>query len=532
MAEMDIDCMMATLEDLTQEEFNKSRTLFHKKGIPFRVLEKADRIEMATILNKHCSPDHMKVLFDVLNSIPRKDLVEKLWKKQRAEKEKECSSQDVQTDGVEPPRLSEPESYCGTYRLSDLEYYATNNQDQLIKQLEDQLEPNAMEELKKQLAQRKLKHSFLFTAKESYELFSNQDVERYLKDTFSGKKSQKIPKKIIDILFFLVKSNKKIKAVGQKWSKDHTNFKRKLQESELTDKPTTSNPANSTGEHEPKYQRKELPANEEKENALIPQNVSFLKQNYREESEAEIEYERKDKDVFLRTSENKDLAFEDSQGSESEVPQLKTENELFNDIIRKQQSFIAQNEIEPEIEYERNDKDFFLRTSENKELAFEDSQGSESEVPQLKTENELFNDAIRKWHEMKVGKSSFDHIGVREHKTCSCFIAQNVLLFRLAGNTEYRLLRILQNKKDLTPKKKLKKNVEFELQFNMAILDAPSSDVIDCMSDFSDVIQSDSSSFAKFENFFKDVVSKIVLPLLALYKRVQVNIPQKALECY
>ncbi|KAG8139874.1 hypothetical protein E2320_002614 [Naja naja] len=128
--------------------------------------------------------------------------------------------------------------------------------------------------------------------------------------------------------------------------------------------------------------------------------------------------------------------------------------------------------------------------------------------------------AIEKWCEEKNyyrDRISFNYIGIHEHQEYTCFIAEDILQFRLPDDTHFRILAILQDKRDFTNSQKLKKEVEFALQFNMAVLDVQLSEVISSKG-FVDEIKAD-KSFAKSEGFLTDIVFEIVLPVLALFKQ-------------
>ncbi|XP_061448104.1 uncharacterized protein LOC133368038 [Rhineura floridana] len=137
---------------------------------------------------------------------------------------------------------------------------------------------------------------------------------------------------------------------------------------------------------------------------------------------------------------------------------------------------------------------------------------------------------ISKWIKKKREKYHnknfhLDPIGVREHETYSCFVAEDILRFTYPEDI---ILRILQDNKYLTSGRKLKKNVEFELQFNMAVLGVKRSEITSPVGDF--IVEAD-CTFAQFEIFFKKVVFEIVLPVLALHNCVKLDVIRKAFIC-
>ncbi|XP_066485342.1 uncharacterized protein [Tiliqua scincoides] len=462
--------------------------------------------------------------------------------------EKRKSEDQIETDGSpgKKQRLNGPALYHGRYGLSDLEDYAAKNQDQLIKQLEDYLEPNTMSTLKELLAHSQLKNSFVFTAKQCYALYTNQKLKKFRKKISNAEKSQNIPEIILSTLFSTIKSNNKRRAMDQKQRKDNSNLHLLQERPQRENQPTTSSPAGSPAESEPKNQWNKLPASKGKENTLVPLNASCLGLNDHdgEKKMPKFVYKKPDGDD-LQSSEIP-VCVGESQSIESQVP--KEENGLHDEAVGKRCSSKKEEEdnfdhfdggehenyakmpnanchdkdgeektLEPV--YEKTDEDD-LQSSEIP-VCVGESQSSESQVPEA--DNRLCDEAIKKWcKRRKVENCLFDYIGVREHGKYACFVAQDVIRFRFPGDTKYGLLRILQDKNDLTRARKLKNNVESELQFNMAVLDAARAEAVSPVSDFLQVVPFD-NSFTKFEEFLKDVVHNIVLPILALFKMVQIE---------
>ncbi|KAJ6660596.1 hypothetical protein lerEdw1_017593 [Lerista edwardsae] len=517
MAEMH---MIEALKNLTENDFRMLQHRLNKKEIygktiPWDDIKETDYIKVTRALFAHHHPDHCaQVLINALNAIPRKDLAEKLRNQIEAEKKK-SEDQIDETDGspAKKQRLSGPEPYNGRYRLSDLEVYAAKNQEQLIKQLEDYLEPNGISTLKERLAHSKLKNPFMFNAKKCNELHNNQDLKEFRKKISSAQKSQNIPEKILATLFSTIKSKNKRRAVDQKQSKENSNSQLKYAQQERPgreNKPATSSTAGSPAESEPKNQWKgSTPASP---------NAIHLGLNDRDGEKMVPEPAHENVGV-LQPSQIPGSAVVESWSCENDIVKGSTPTPP-NAI------FLGLNDREKMAPEPAHENVGVLQPSQIPGSAVEESQRYGSNVPKAEYS---YDETIRKWCNKKVEICDFYYVGVREHKKYECFVVEDVIQFKLPRDTEYGLLRILQGKNDLTPAGKLMKNVKFELQFNMAVLGAPSSDVISPVSDFFEVVPFD-HSFKEFEEFFKDVVCKIVLPVLALYKRVQADLLKKALD--
>ncbi|XP_039187691.1 uncharacterized protein LOC120302805 [Crotalus tigris] len=117
--------------------------------------------------------------------------------------------------------------YAGKYTIFDLQDYATKNQDQLITHLEKILKPDQLETLKKELMCSVLNKFFSFTAQKYYELFRNGELKEFLRNVSSGKKSEKIPKKLLNFMFSKKSNNRKRKAQEQMQRQGNINLEKK-----------------------------------------------------------------------------------------------------------------------------------------------------------------------------------------------------------------------------------------------------------------------------------------------------------------
>ncbi|XP_038610580.1 uncharacterized protein LOC119935026 isoform X2 [Tachyglossus aculeatus] len=96
----------------------------------------------------------------------------------------------------EPPLLN-----LGGCSLSDLERCAGQNEEQLIRRLEQQLEPEALAGLRKDLPRRRLKAQLAFSPAQFYRLYTNKELEGYLHTVHGGQRAKHVPKVVQELLF-------------------------------------------------------------------------------------------------------------------------------------------------------------------------------------------------------------------------------------------------------------------------------------------------------------------------------------------
>ncbi|XP_042331434.1 uncharacterized protein LOC121934720 [Sceloporus undulatus] len=507
MMETDVQFMIKILEELDQNEMRKLKSWMNTVGlneerIPEGKLEDSDVVMMAKLIWGHFHPKHLEALQHGLEDIPNKPLVKKVSNKIEAAK-KEHGNQTEEVDGAPAEKLNftEQPSYKGDFRLSDMEVYATENQDLLIKDLKEHLEPSAFKILEEDLARRALKNAFMFTGPQYYTLLINEDIKCFFDNVIASKKSQKVPSKILDILFFPNKNKRKREAVDEQQS----NLLSAQKMSQPRDKkPVLSSPFSSTGEQKPSDERKELPTNKEKEDAQIFKEDTFTTNDHGSEVKRQESLANNENNIRISTqntsTDDLDVNYDDEEARDykKELPANKQKQ------ISKVGTFAEYRDVDCDVQ----------------KPVYESKKNTASKKTDKVPENERYKALVRAiGKHYKEKRYCLDLIGIRHHKKYHCFIAQDVLLFRLAEETEYRILRSLQDKKDLTSKDKPKKNVEFELQFNMAILG------IQCSELLSDNIlhRVKARFFRESEEFLENIVSLIVLPVLALYKRVKLD---------
>ncbi|XP_026538576.1 uncharacterized protein LOC113422077 [Notechis scutatus] len=429
MAEDHKKFMLNILEDLTKDDMSKLGTILNSKKIegreiPSNKLQNLDE-KKATLLFISHYEEPLKALEQSLCDIPRIDLVQKVRLKiETDEKNHEAQNNEKVALIKSCSGSNDRPLYTGKYTLVDLQDYATKNQDQLIMHLQNTLEPDQFNALKKELICRVLNKDFSFTAQKYYELFRNSELREFLKN---NGKPKKIPMKLLEILFSKKKNNRKRKAQEQMQGEGN-NLKKKQEEKIIPIRPMEHKSGNE-------------------DNNMIEQPCLDDKITLGTETE---------KVIPIRPIEHK-------SGNED------------NNVI--EESWL----------------------DEDSRMAFEN------------------------WYEKKKyrEKISFNYIGIHEHQEYPCFIAVDVLQFRLPDDQDYRILAILQDKRDFTNSQKLKKEAEFALQFNMAVLDVKLSEVISpnrCLSEITA-----NKSFGESIFFLENIVSKIVLPVLALFKQVKLN---------
>ncbi|XP_072860213.2 uncharacterized protein LOC110090738 [Pogona vitticeps] len=503
--------MQDVLEDLDTSDLQSLQSILNTKEIngttiPKSKLEKIDPISIANVLISYHGSDCLETLRDALADIPKKQLVEKISNKIEDDEHKEkqkTESRKEEIDGIpaKKQKLQDLPSYSGKFKLSDMEDFAFKNQDQLIKQLEKQLEPAGFETLEKHLSGSTLKNSFSLTSQQYYNLYYCRDLNTFLNN--SDKKLPMVPKKILALLFSASKTNKKRGA--HKTKRNVQNF-------------TEDDSAESA-------------AADEQEGIKDTRGWKNYKEDAVTESAAADEQEVSN-DMNEYKNHNDSIQKTGLSVSESRM-EYEMKKSLVNEEKRNVQALPKDKFIEP-LDYSEQEKikDIKYKKSVIKNYAKEET----DEVPNTIPENELyekykeiFRTLKKKYQEegrdlLPNSQLYVNKISVRKHKIYSCLRAQDVLLVKLPEETEYRILKILENKKDVTVKGNLKKNVEFELKFNMAILGVQRSVLIHGSNFFT----RDASSFTEYEEFFEKIVSKVVLPVLALYKRVYQVIFQKA----
>ncbi|KAH0626941.1 hypothetical protein JD844_002248, partial [Phrynosoma platyrhinos] len=465
MEETDVLFLVKILEELDNKDMRRLKCCLNTKGyngktIPQSKLPDQDMNaeKVADLLMNYYHPEHLEALRHALDAIPKKILVEKVSIKIDAGKliairafpdeyfpqQKEHGNQTEEVDDAPAEKLksSERPSYNdlilpfenvylippGEFRLSDMEDYATANQDLLIEDLKKHLEPSAFKKLEEDLASRALKNGFMFTGPEYYTLFINRELQRFLRNVSAGKKSQKIPSKILDILFFPKRKGKR-----EAMDKDKIDSNLLFAQQMTQSKEKKQIPSSSTDEQKPGDERKELPTNKEKGDAQISKEDIFTKNDNRSDVKSKEYLANNEKNIHISTQDTSTEGLDvncDDEGA-GEYPDVDCD------------------EQEPVYEGKKDAVTFTASKKTNKK------------VPENER-YEVLGRAIRKHYKEK--RYCFDLICIRQHKKYYCFIAQDVLLFRLEEETEYRILRSLQ---DFS---KLKKNLEFELQFNMAIL--------------------------------------------------------------
>ncbi|XP_060547684.1 uncharacterized protein LOC132711856 [Pantherophis guttatus] len=225
MAESNQAFIFKILQHLSNDEM-KTFLILNKEDISRCKLENINAVD-ATKLIMAYSETPLECLKDFLEEIPRKDLVIKINDKIEADIQNKGEAQDNVTSEVinSCPGSSNHPTYTGKYTLFDLEDYATKNQDQLIMHLEDILEPDEFNELKKQLMCSVLNTFFSFTAQKYYELYINGEVKDFLETT--ADKPKKIPMKLLNILFSKKKKNRKRKVQEQMQRESNINLKKK-----------------------------------------------------------------------------------------------------------------------------------------------------------------------------------------------------------------------------------------------------------------------------------------------------------------
>ncbi|XP_025023652.1 uncharacterized protein LOC112540866 [Python bivittatus] len=506
MAKGHTEFMMKILEDLKEEEMTKLKLILNKttlqgQNIPSSKLEKFDAVKATELLYSYYL-DPLKALESALDDIPRKDLSEKIHDKIKPDRNKdEAQNNEMVALTRSCPISNDHPTYTGKYTLFDLQDYAIKNQDQLIARLKQILERGEFQMLKKRLmckytlfdlqdyaiknqdqliARLKqilergefqmlkkrlmcsvLNKSFSFTAQKYYELFRNTDLNAFVENVHSRKKSQKISKKLLDIMFCMKKNNHKKKAQEQRQREGTINLK-------------------------------------ENQSLNIPDDDD----------------DEPDENIYGTENEKKFKTHVIEHGNEEHGNELNEHGNEFSECGNEEHGS------------ELNE----LNECGNNEHGNELNLGMNSSIKENNTieGNGPYEDsgtAIKKWYEKKKENNPeeilLNYIVMHEHKAYCCFIAQDVIQFKLPDDSEYCILTILQDKRDLTVSKNLKKNVVFELQFNMAVLDVQYSEVISS-GGFFQVVQAD-DSFAKSENFLKDIVVEIVLPVLALYKKVKLK---------
>ncbi|KAJ7313496.1 hypothetical protein JRQ81_004918 [Phrynocephalus forsythii] len=472
------------LENLSKSDLQALQSTLNTEEIngtiiPKSKLEEMDALGTANMLINYHGNNSLKALCEALGHIPRNDLLQEIRNKIAYEEQKTENQKD-EMDGspAKKRKLEDLPSYNGKYSLSDMEDYASENQVQLIRQLQRYLEPAAFETLEKRLAGSTLKNSFSFTSEQYYKLHHCRDLNTYLNNIISGKKSQGVPKEVLDLLFSAIKN--KNKRESHKNRRDVKNASVESDEEEdggiqdmnkgkndssipeSVTKSTTSSLPESAGECKIDKEMKNPLANEEKSNVQVSPKDEFIEPNEREKMKDTVE-------------SNKAIIKKRAKEETDDVPNTMPENDL-NEKLK-----VAFGTLKKKYQEEGLD---------------------------LSPDSQLY----------------VDQVTVCEHKRYSCLRAQNVLRVKLPEETEYRILRILEDKKDLTCKGNLKKNVEFELQFNMAVLAIWRSELIHGGEFFS----RDASSFKEYEEFLEKFVAQVVLPIVALYKKAWQDIFQKA----
>ncbi|XP_003222576.1 uncharacterized protein LOC100559992 [Anolis carolinensis] len=487
------------LEELDKDSMEKFLNFLNVTGIdrntiPKAKLEGASVMKVVELLVSYYHPRHLEVLRKALLDVPENQLADKVSTAiDSAKKKRENQTEEIDDIPTKKAKYSGVPKYKGEYRLSDMEKYATENQDLLIEILEKYMEPSAFKALKEELAMRKLKSVFSFKAAHFHSLITNQKLKKFLSKDGENP-SPKMLSKILDSLFFPCQSNKKNTALNQPREK----------------RPITSSP-DSTGEQKLGNEREKLATDKVKGNAQISNKGIFIKNDnfYAAEQEPEV----KTKESQLKDEKNEGEGDERKEFPENKQkgdPQISKEN-TFNE----EPDVDCNGEGDEKKEEQRN----FMKmepVEESKKDTIGYNKRTKKEVP----ENEPYENltrAIRKHYEgKKVLYQIWDNI---EHKIYKCFIAQDVILFKLEEETDYRILRNLQDAKDLNKNGLPKNNVEFELQFNMAVLGVQYSE---CIS-INNLKRVKANSFRKHEEDFENIVSEIVLPVLALYKRVKLN---------
>ncbi|XP_030077033.1 uncharacterized protein LOC115481788 [Microcaecilia unicolor] len=125
---------------------------------------------------------------------------------------------------------------------------------------------------------------------------------------------------------------------------------------------------------------------------------------------------------------------------------------------------------------------------------------------------------IKKWlSEKDIKIENVRCINTREHKVYSCMTAKDIVLFRRERSDPWKILRILKPKEKLNNKLP-RKNLEFELKFNMAVI-GENIHQAHIISEHEVYVIYDNSF--EFEKHFETVMNEILLPLLALYKKME-----------
>ncbi|KAM3823250.1 uncharacterized protein M6D78_018608 isoform 1-T1 [Vipera latastei] len=354
--------------------------------------------------------------------------------------------------------------YTGKYTLFDLQDYATKNQDQLIMHLEKILKPDNFETLKKELMCSVLNTFFSFTAQKYYELFRNGELKEFLQNVSSGKKSEKIPKKLLIFMFSKKKNNRKRKAQEQMQRQGNINLKKR-------------------------------------------QLVNI------DDDDDDDKNDDNELDKVTRGTDNEKII------QIHPIEHKPEKNQLVN--IDDNDDKNDDNELDKVTRGTDNEKIIQIHPIEHKP-GNEDSNVTEEHW--LDQDSKFKIQAIKNWY----GKNNYNreeislnYISIHKHKAYSCFTAQDVLQFKLPDDPDYSILAILEDKKDFTRSGNLKKDVEFALQFNMAVLNVKFCEVTSS-NGFFNRIQAN-GSFAESEFFLKCIVFEIVLPVLALYKWVNLD---------
>ncbi|XP_070586234.1 uncharacterized protein [Erythrolamprus reginae] len=478
MAEDKKEFILEILEDLETDEMSKLKMILNAKKIqgckiPSSKLENLDA-KKATYIIVYYYEKPLEAVMDCLDGIPRKDLIQKINAKTEADMKNKDKVQNNEKFPLTKSCSGSSDQYAGNYTLFDLEKYATKNQEQLIKHLENILEPDELNALKKELMHSVLNKSFSFTALKYYDLFKNNELKEFLKN-ISGK-PKKIPMKLLNVLFSKENNNCKRKGQDHMQREGNTNLKKNKFDN------IDDNDGNVPDKNTLQYENEKtipIPPTEHK-----PGNIdNNVLDKYRHRNENE-------KINPSHPNVHKPGNIDDDNVPDKDTLQIA--NEKINPIHQIQPK--PGNENSNVIEKHCQDRDSIM--------------------------------AIEKWRENKKKNNyseriSLNYISIHEHQTYSCFTAHDILQFRMPNESDDRILAILQDKRDFTNSQKLKKEVEFALQFNMAVVGVPFSEAITSNGFVREIQAND--SFAESEFFFKSIVSEIILPVLALYKWVQLN---------
>ncbi|XP_067326183.1 high mobility group nucleosome-binding domain-containing protein 5-like [Anolis sagrei] len=270
-------------------------------------------------------------------------------------------------------------------------------------------------------------------------------------------------------------------------------------------------------------ERKRFPENRQKGNAQISKEDTFTE-------ELDIDCDDRRIGYYFPPVPQQDTFTEelgidcDDEGEEDERKEFPENKQKGDPQISKENTFIEEpdDDYDGEGDEKKEEQRNFIMEMEPVHESKKDTIRDDKKTKKGVSENELYKNlarAIRKHYE---GKKHCIKIWCNyEHEKYKCFKAQDVIVFKLEEEeeTEYRILHYLQDDKDLNKNDWLKKNVEFELQFNMAVLGVQCSECISINS----LKSVKANSFRQHEEILESIVSDIVLPVLALYKRVERN---------